>query len=268
MMLEHKKVLIIGGANGIGRALYDLARSDDAAHVTVFDIDEHADAELQGDSVRYRHVDVTDSAALTAELGQSWDEAGGFDAVANCAGFTIPRRIRDTSVPEFQAHLDLNLIPSLVLFRELGPRMQSQGHGAVVTVASVTAIRPLYGNVSYAAAKAGLIALTQVAALEYGPEVRCNVVAPGITLTRLTSFIDQTPEFRDPIVKALPAARIGRADEVAAAMAFLLSDHASYITGQLQAIDGGLTVSQPGMGPMAEATPDLLAEAYLGPKPQ
>ncbi|GFG65541.1 oxidoreductase [Mycobacterium kubicae] len=266
-MLEHKKALIIGGANGIGRALVDLAQNQGAAHITVFDVDDQAGAALHGDSVRYHHVDVTDAEALANQLHQSWDEAAGFDAVANCAGFTIPRRIRDTSVVEFQAHLDLNLIPSLVLFRELGPRLQAQGHGSVVTVASVTAIRPLYGNVSYAAAKAGLIALTKVAALEYGPEVRCNVVAPGITLTRLTSFIDQTPQYRDPIVTALPAGRIGRADELAAAMAFLLSDHASYITGQLQIVDGGLTVSQPGMGPMAQATPDLLAEAYLGPQP-
>lgn len=267
MMLANKKLLIIGGANGMGRALVDHGIAEGAQRITVFDVDNNAATDLQGAGLDFRQVDITDFGALSTELTNAWEAADGFDGVVNCAGLGIPRLIADTSVAEFQAHLDLNLIPSQILFRELGPRMRQRGAGSIVTVASLSGVDPLYGNASYGAAKAGLIALTKVAALELGPEVRCNVVAPGTIATRLTGIIESTPAFGDPIIEVTPLGRLGRPSELADTMAFLLSDYSSYTTGQVLIVDGGATITQPGMGPMTDAVPELLSDIYLSNKP-
>jgi NAD(P)-dependent dehydrogenase (short-subunit alcohol dehydrogenase family) len=120
------------------------------------------------------------------------------------------------------------------------PLLKDGGGGSIVNVASVSGLRPTRGEAPYAAAKAGVIALTMSAALEYGPEgIRANVVSPGFIRTALTEFTWTNPAWTEPLEAATPLQRAGTAEDVADAIVFLASDRARYITGHNLVVDGG-----------------------------
>src|SRR3989440_12795946 len=128
--------------------------------------------------------------------------------------------------------IDVNLTGTYHCMRAALPLMTAAGRGAVVNNASLSGVMPTRNEAAYSAAKAGVIALTKSGALEYGPTVRVNCVAPGHVRTPLTSVWEQFPDAFAQIAGALPLARIGGADAVAEVILFLASDRASYVTGQ------------------------------------
>jgi NAD(P)-dependent dehydrogenase (short-subunit alcohol dehydrogenase family) len=128
--------------------------------------------------------------------------------------------------------------------------MLAAGRGAIVNNASLTGITPTRNEAAYSAAKAGVISLTKSGALEYGPVVRVNCVAPGSIRTPLTAPAwEHFPDLFEPATDALPLRRVGEADEVAELILFLASDRSSYITGQTVVADGGASLPQAGLDP-------------------
>jgi NAD(P)-dependent dehydrogenase (short-subunit alcohol dehydrogenase family) len=123
--------------------------------------------------------------------------------------------------------------------RAVVPLLLKSGGGCIVNNASLNALRPLPGEAPYSAAKAGLVNLTMTAALEYAPAIRVNCVSPGLIETPLTTMVTSNPSWLDAAKQGTPLRRVGSADDVAALIAFLCSDAASYITGQNIVIDGG-----------------------------
>jgi NAD(P)-dependent dehydrogenase (short-subunit alcohol dehydrogenase family) len=124
--------------------------------------------------------------------------------------------------------------------------MLAAGRGVIVNNASVSGLGPTRNEAAYSAAKAGVIALTKSGALEYGPTVRVNGVAPGHVRTPLTAVWEQFPDVFDPVARAIPLGRIGHADEIAEVVLFLASRRSSYITGQTLVVDGGISLPQAG----------------------
>ena len=133
----------------------------------------------------------------------------------------------------------VNLFGTFAGIRAAVPLLSAGGGGSIVNMASVSGVKPTRGEGPYSAAKAGVIALTMSAALEYGPEIRVNCVSPGFVRTPLNQMIADDPAHRETIAAGTPLGRSGEAGEVASVVAFLLSDDASYLTGQNLVIDGG-----------------------------
>jgi len=216
---------VIGGASGIGAATA-AALTEAGWEVVV------ADA-AGGDGVVT--VDVTDEASVAA-LFAGID--GPVGAVVNCAGVSTLGNIADLDVAEFRRVVDVNLTGSFIVLKHAA-RAVVDG-GAIVTLASLNARQPGAGMAPYCASKAGVVMLGEVAALELAARgVRVNTVSPGLVVTPLTEPAMGIPGIRDDYLENTPLGRSGEPSEVAAAIAFLVSDNARWITGENLDINGG-----------------------------
>jgi NAD(P)-dependent dehydrogenase (short-subunit alcohol dehydrogenase family) len=238
--------LVTGGASGIGRATaLHLAR--DGAAVAVLDRDgdgaRAVAAEVGG---RAYEVDVRDGDAVRAAVDATVEALGGLTILVNNAGVGDLRPLHTVDDRLWHRLLDVNLTGTYHAMAAAIPAMLAAGRGAIVNNASVSGMAPTRNEAAYSAAKAGVIALTASGALEYGPTIRVNCVAPGFIRTALTAIWDEHPEAFAPIGEAIPLRRIGEADEVAEVIAFLCSDAAAYVTGHTLVVDGGLSLPQAG----------------------
>jgi len=183
---------------------------------------------------------------LAAAVRSVADELGRVDVLFNNAGSGDLRPLHTVDDKLWHRLIDVNLTGTFNGMRAVVPLMLEAGRGTIVNNASVSALTPTRNEAAYSAAKAGVIALTKSGALEYGPEVRVNCVAPGHVRTPLTAVWEQFPEVFDPVAKQIPLGRIGHADEVAEVVLFLASSRSSYITGQTLVVDGGISLPQAG----------------------
>lgn len=240
MLLDARKAIVTGGGSGIGAATCRRF-SEHGAAVAVLDIDGAAAssvaAEVGGVAIE---VDVADSDALTAAFGQAASELGGLTTVFNNAGVGGLRHLHEYPDDEWQRLVDVNMTAVFTGIRAAVPLLREAGGGAIVSCASQSAVRPTRGEAPYSAAKAGAVALTRSAALEYGrDQIRVNAVLPGFIETPLTAIAASEPSLVGPIEDGTPLRRIGTAEEVADCVVFLCSDMASYVTGQSLMVDGG-----------------------------
>jgi NAD(P)-dependent dehydrogenase (short-subunit alcohol dehydrogenase family) len=245
-LFDGRCAVVTGGASGIGLATCRrLAR--EGARVAILDLQreaaEAAASELGGFAFA---VDVADAAAVERAMQGAARELGGLDLLFNNAGAGAVRTLHRYTPEDVERLLRVNLIGVYNGLRAAIPRMLAGGGGAIVNDASASASRPVRGEAPYAAAKAGVLALTQSAALEYGPRIRVNSVSPGLIRTPMSEGLFRLPGALDPVIAATPLGRIGTAEEVADAVVFLLSDQARFITGQDLVVDGGLGL--PGAG--------------------
>ncbi|HSV37713.1 MAG TPA: SDR family oxidoreductase [Nocardioidaceae bacterium] len=216
---------MIGGASGIGAAVAALL-SETGWEVVVADVSG-------GDSVVA--VDVTDEDSVAALFA---DLPGPLGAVVNCAGVSTLGRVADLDVAEFRRVIDVNLTGAFLVLKHAA-RTIADG-GSIVSVASLNARQPGAGMAPYCASKAGLVSLTQVAALELGPRgVRVNAVSPGLVVTPLTAPAMDIPGIREDYLENTPLGRSGEPEEVAAAIRFLVSAESRWITGEVLDINGG-----------------------------
>ena len=234
-----RQAIVTGGGSGIGEATCRLFAREGAS-VTVLDRDADSAgrvaAEIGG---RAAVVDVRDADAVTLAVHEAADAMGGLTDLVNNAGIGTAVPLLNYTDKQWALLIGVNLTGTFYGIRAAGPIMLAAGKGSIVNNASLTAIRPTRGEGPYSAAKAGVLALTQNAALELGPSVRVNAVAPGMIHTPLTEMVVSNDEWRTAAESGTPAGRIGTADEVAEVIAFLASDAASYVTGQTIVVDGG-----------------------------
>src|SRR4051794_39804246 len=229
--LDGRTAIVTGGASGIGAATIALFEAHGA---TVASID------------RADGIDVRDANAVTRAVNEFADAHGRLDILVNNAGTGDLRPLHTVDDKLWHRLIDVNLTGTFNGMRAVVPIMLEAGRGAIVNNASVSALTPTRNEAAYSAAKAGVIALTKSGALEYGPNVRVNCVAPGHVRTPLTAAWEQFPEVFDPVARQIPLGRIGHADEIAEVVLFLASGRSSYITGQTLVVDGGISLPQAG----------------------
>jgi NAD(P)-dependent dehydrogenase (short-subunit alcohol dehydrogenase family) len=239
-LLDGHSIIVTGAASGIGAATARRMRAE-GADLALLDRDAEAVGEIADELAAVAiTVDVADTEALDEAFRRAADDLGGLDAVFNNAGVGNLKPLHTYTEDEWDLLVDVNLKGTWNGIRAAVPLLRGGGGGSIVNMASVSGIFPTRGEGPYAAAKAGTIALTRSAALEYGPDgIRVNCVAPGFIRTNLTEFAFQNPAWVEPLERRTPLRRAGDADDVAKVAVFLCSDLAGYVTGQTVVVDGG-----------------------------
>lgn len=247
-LLEGQRAVITGGGSGIGRAT---ARrmADEGASVAVIDINGDAAHEIAAEIGGSAHVaDVTDADGLRGAVDAAAEVMGGITIMFNNAGVGNQSPLHEWAPEEWDRMLAVNLTGVYLGFRAAVPHIRASGGGSIVSTASISGTRPAAGEAPYAAAKAGVAAITASAALEYGPGIRVNAVSPGMILTALTEPLLQfLPHERARFERTTPLGRIGEPDDIAGVVVFLCSDLARFITGQNIVVDGGMTLHGSGV---------------------
>lgn len=247
MKLNEKIALVTGGSRGIGRAVcLELAKGGAsvalcyagnaaAAQETV------AACQALGASAVALRCDVADEAQVTAMTEEVLRTFGRVDLLVNNAGITRDGLLMAMPTENFDAVIQTNLRGAFLCMRAVCRPMMRQRYGRIVNISSVVGLRGNAGQVNYAASKAGLIGMTKSMARELATRgVTVNAVAPGFIGTDMTDAMPQ--KAREATLAGIPAARLGTPEEVAQAVAFLCSDDAAYITGQVLAVDGGMSM--------------------------
>ncbi|MDH2373074.1 SDR family oxidoreductase [Cobetia sp. 3AK] len=249
-MMTRKVAYITGGAQGIGRGISDylLARG---WRVAVVDIDarageqylaSHAATHGEPDSLRVEAVDVRNEDAVAASIAATCQAFGRLDAVINNAAIADPfqGKLEELSLERWHQVLDTSLTSSFLTAKHAARHLRETG-GSIVNLASSRALQSEPDTEAYAASKGGIVALTHAMAMSLGPEIRVNAVSPG--------WIDASHLQKDGEAESLsdedhaqhPVGRVGHVDDIAALVAFLISEKAGFITGQNHVVDGGMT---------------------------
>jgi 3-oxoacyl-[acyl-carrier protein] reductase len=242
----NKVALVTGGSRGIGRAIALELGKRGASVVISYAGNEAAAIETvklltdagspKAKSIRF---DVADSGACSAAIDDVMKDFGRLDVLVNNAGVAIDGLLMRFKDEDWDKTLDTNLKGAFSLMRAVSRPMMKQKGGAIVNVSSIVGEMGNAGQAAYSASKAGLIGLTKSVARELASRnIRVNCVTPGFITTDMTAGLTQ--ELKDKMSSAIPLARIGNAEEVAHAVAFLASDSASYITGEVVKVNGGM----------------------------
>jgi A-factor type gamma-butyrolactone 1'-reductase (1S-forming) len=238
--LSGRAALVTGAASGIGRASA-LAFASAGASVALLDVDAEgladtaAAARVAGVRAEALVADVRDLGAVTGAVGRAVETFGRLDAALNNAGVPGPYvPLDEYSEEDFMHVLQVDLAGVWRCMRAEIRQMRVQGHGAIVNTSSMLGAAAMPDNGAYVAAKHGVHGLTRAAALELGGTgIRVNAIAPGVTRTGMTSAVS------DDLLRAVPLGRIAEPEEIAAAVVWLCSPEASYITGSVLVADGG-----------------------------
>ena len=240
---DQKVVLITGGGSGIGRAAA-IRFANEGASVLVADIDDAAAAETveaAGELSHPLHLDVLSSPSIDAALAALVDRHGGLDVLINNAGALRGGAIDTATEEDWDFEIAINLKSVFLVSRAAWPLL-CERRGNIVNTASNAGIEASAGQLGYRTAKAGNIMLTKCMALDGAKVgVRVNCVCPGATRTPLMEalFLTRPDEFREEFARLFPLGRIGEPADVAAAMAYLASDDAAWVTGTALVVDGG-----------------------------
>jgi NAD(P)-dependent dehydrogenase (short-subunit alcohol dehydrogenase family) len=235
--LEGKAALVTGGGSGIGRAICMRFAAEGASVVVADLVGERAEAvaaEIRGRGVQ---ADVT----VAADVARMVGEAGRVDVLVNNAGGGMADDLLEIGEEEWDGDVAVNLKSAFLCTKAVLPGMIERGAGVIVNIASVNGIA-FFANEAYSAAKAGLINLTGSTAVRYGRHgIRAVAIAPGTIRTPIwQERVDKAPEIFERLLRWYPLARVGEPEDVAAAAAFLASDDASWISGEVLRVDGGL----------------------------
>ena len=240
--LQNKRVLITGGASGIGAATAGRFL-EEGAKVVVLDRDERGRAEIQRQLPQLSGTvaaDVANLQQVKSAFAQAAQLMGGVDVLINNAGISIRHKFLDITPEEWDKTMAVNLTGVFYVAQTAARHMWDRGSGVILQTASTNGIvgQPFYAD--YNATKAGVIELTKTMALELSPNVRVCAIAPGYVLTPMQRA-EYTDAMLDEVNRKIPLRRHARPEEIAALFAFLASDDAAYATGHVYTMDGGET---------------------------
>ncbi len=242
MTFSGKVVLVTGGSRGIGRACAVAFAKEGATVVLTYAGNDAAAEEavrLAGERARAVKFDVADTAACGGCVEDVVQKHGRLDVLVNNAGVAVDGLLVRVKDEDWDRQLDTNLKGAFALARAVARPMMKQRSGAIINLVSVVGEMGNAGQAAYAASKAGLIGLTKALAHELASRhIRVNAVSPGFIETDMTSKV--SADMRTRLLQAIPLGRLGTAEEVAACVVFLASDAASYITGEVLKVNGGM----------------------------
>ena len=247
MLLDGKAALVTGASRGIGRAIA-LKLAGEGAKVAINYAGNTAKAEAvkaeieaAGGTAMLVQADVSDAAQVDAMVKSVTEAFGTIDILVNNAGITRDGLLMRMKEEDFDAVLDTNLKGIFHVTKAVSKLMMKKRAGRIVNMASVVGIMGNAGQTNYAAAKAGVIGFTKSAAREFAARgITVNAVAPGFIATDMTAAMPE--KAKEATLAAIPLRRMGEPEDVANAVAFLVSDQASYITGQVVKVDGGMVM--------------------------
>ena len=241
--LSGKVALVTGSTRGIGRDIAERLRECGAKVAIVGREQSKADSvagEVGGDARGFA-CDVSDTSAVNKLIGDVESAFGSLDILVNNAGITRDNIVMRLKDEDWDTVLDANLRGPFAAIRAASRGMMKRRWGRIINITSVVGLIGNKGQSNYAASKAGLIGLTKSIAKELASRnILVNAVAPGFIETEMTDAM--TPEARSGLTGMIPLERLGKTADVAAAVAFLASEHASYITGQVIVVDGGMVM--------------------------
>ncbi len=248
MDFRDKVAVVTGSSRGIGRAIAVRLAEGGARVVVNYRSDQSGAEEVVahisagGGQAIAVQADISDSKQAQALIDAAKEAFGQVDILVNNAGTTRDTLLMRMSEEDWDVVIDTNLKGTFNCIKAVSRQMVRQRYGRIVNITSVSGLAGNVGQANYASAKAGLIGLTKTVAKELGSRgITCNAVAPGYVHTELTASLP--PELVQQAIDRTPLARVGRVEDMAAAAAFLASDDAAFITGQVVAVDGGLSIS-------------------------
>lgn len=255
MRLKDKIALVTGGANGIGRSVVNQF-VEEGAWVAIWDLADEAGQELadeinaQGGKAYYQHVNVTQAEEVDSAVEELVEKWGRLDILINNAGILRDGQLVKVKEGELQKRMtdemfdtviDVNLRGVFVCTRAVAPVMIKHGAGVILNATSIVGLDGNFGQTNYVATKAGVIGMTKVWARELGRYgIRVNAIAPGFTATEMVMAMPE--KILDGMRQRTPLGRLGQPEDIANAYAFLASDQASFITGTVLRVDGGIVV--------------------------
>lgn len=247
MRLKNKVALVTGGGRGIGRAI-SLALAKEGAKVCVnyFHSKDAAEEVVKrikengGEAISHK-ADVSKLEAVNRMVEEINKQFGRIDILVNNAGLNIDKYLMIMNEEEWDKVIDVNLKGTFNCSKAVSRVMIGQRSGNIINISSVSAISGTAGQTNYSAAKGGMISFTKSLARELAPfDIRVNALAPGLIETEMVKKMPK--EMLDRILEITPLKRVGKPEEVAKAVIFLVSEEAGYITGQVIKIDGGLAM--------------------------
>jgi len=244
MDFSNKTVIVTGSARGIGRKIAEKFAAQ-GANVVISDLDQDVvdkvASEIGGSTVGFM-ANVTSADEVEDLFNRAKEKFGRVDVVVNNAGITRDTLMIRMAEKDWDMVLDINLKGSFLVTKTAAKIMMKQRSGRIINISSIVGVNGNAGQANYSASKAGLIGLTKSAAKELAPRgITVNAVAPGFIESEMTN--NMTEAAKDAFLDRVLIRRTGTPDDVASAVSFLASDEAAYITGQVLAVDGGLTIA-------------------------
>lgn len=237
MRLEKKIAVVTGAAKGLGGAMAQLFAKEGAKVIAV----DMGEPTYSDPNVEFYKLNITDTGACKKFFDETMEKYGRIDILVNNAGITRDAMTRKMTDEMWDMVVDVNLKGVFNLTRYIGPQMEDKGSGAIVNIASVVGEFGNIGQANYAATKAGVMGLTKTWAKEFarkGAKVRVNAIAPGYIMTDMMKTVPA--DLLEKFAKMTMLGRLGQPEEIANAALFLVSDEASYVTGHVLSVNGGM----------------------------